>query len=177
MQIRGYGGTPDTERLIQRFLGAGKILTNNRSVPVGTPGARGVGGEAHGERGSSAPSGAPAIPELQAPRPKPRGSPLPRVQVSHEIRQWTGDNRAARAPCCPLPGGQSGGEGSERRIRGLWSVDANSLRRARAEDGSPEGAADRSRKWPGRLRRVAARACGMRMRAAPRAVGRGGVRL
>lgn len=34
----------------------------------------------------------------------------------------------------------------ERKILGLWSVDANRLRRAPTEEGGPEEAADRSRK-------------------------------
>lgn len=88
-------------------------------------------------------------------------------------------DRARSSPCWPLPGIGAVRTGSERRIRGLWSVDANRLRRARAEDRGPEGAADRSRKWPRRLRSAAARrsAHAPRLGARPggrRGCGRGG---
>lgn len=97
----------------------------------------------------------PAL-SLRAPRPKL--SPRP-----HEFKsgarpgQWRPTGSEAR-PCCPLPGIGTVWTGSERGIRGLWSVDANRLRRALAEDRGPVGAADRSRKRSQRLRRGAARA-------------------
>lgn len=91
-------------------------------------------------------------PPLETPRRSAPGPPPPRPieDASHG-----GEPGQALGPAAPYLGsGRSGGP--ERTIRGLWAVDANRLRRARTEEGGPEGAADRSRKWPGRLRRAAA---------------------
>lgn len=67
-------------------------------------------------------------------------------------------HRARNSFLLPLTWSRAVQTRAERRIRGLWSVDANRLRRPRAEDRGPEGAADRSRKRPRRLRSSAARA-------------------
>lgn len=114
------------------------------------------------EPGSPAPSGGrarrPGPPlSLWPPWPKP---PPHRPRGLKNVRCEAGAVEADRvrsSPCCPLPGIGAVRTGSERRIRGLWSVDANRLRRARAEDRGREGAADRSRKWPLRLRCTSAR--------------------
>ncbi|XP_021078352.1 importin subunit alpha-8 [Mus pahari] len=94
-------------------------------------------------------------PELQTPRLAAPGPPPPRA-IQH-TKKWRRPGPHSR-PGGPLPGvgevWRSGGP--ERTIRGLWSVDANRLRRAPTEEGGLEGAVDRSRKWPGRLRRASA---------------------
>ena len=117
------------------------------------------------------PRSAPPL-RLRAPRPKPPPYCPRRFRSGARPGQGRLAGPEAR-PCCPLPGIGAVRTGSERWIRGLWSVDANRLRRAQAEDRGPEGAADSSRKWPRRLRGAAARAVGARAPWGARAAGKG----